>query len=268
MTVYLDTLVILNTYTTWLMLSLTARLSHTPSKPLRTAIGAFLGGFSSLIMLLPAETAISQAFILVFKLSITALISASAFYSKPMSRKKLITVLLYFISINILFGGAVYLVKTLFKTSVIYFDNSTFYFDISLADLIFLTAVIYVAVVVFTHFTQRQADRNASYTVEIEVGQRSYTLEGTADTGNTVTDIFTGKPVIICTGTENDLPEGVKTLPVPYSTVNGEGLLYAFSPEAVYIQDDKGVKTVASALVAFSEGGVRRAVFNPKILYR
>ena len=94
------------------------------------------------------------------------------------------------------------------------------------------------------------------------MGDKSYTLQGVADTGNTVCDIFSGKPIIICTG----FAEIAGGIPVPYSTVNGEGVLFAVKPNTLHIQDEKGRLKSASALVAFKQGSEKRAVFNPNIL--
>ena len=62
MTIYLDTLVIVNTYISWIMLLISARLARITAPPVRLAIGAAIGGLSSLLILINSEnTAVSIA---------------------------------------------------------------------------------------------------------------------------------------------------------------------------------------------------------------
>ncbi|MCD8345694.1 MAG: sigma-E processing peptidase SpoIIGA [Oscillospiraceae bacterium] len=261
MSIYLDTLVIVNAYITWLTLSLTSKLSHQYSPPIRMAIGAFLGGFSALIIIIPENMGVIFLKIISFVIIIVA-----AFVRKGLSRQRFLIICAEFLGVNIVFGGAVYLLQSLMGADIIYINNASFYFDISLGTLIFFTAVIYVLTVIISGLLERKADRNHAYRAMFDYGGTSYSFDGVADTGNTVTDLFTGKPVIICTGS-NEKPDFERFSAVPYSTIDGEGLLYAFSPDELYIEDETGKKKTVNALLAFTERGERRAVFNPAILH-
>ncbi|MCD7732694.1 MAG: sigma-E processing peptidase SpoIIGA [Oscillospiraceae bacterium] len=261
MSIYLDTLVIVNAYITWLTLSLTSKLSHQYSKPVRMAAGAFIGGFSALIIIIPESIGVIFLKILSFAVIITV-----TFLRRGMGKQRFLILSAEFFGVNIVFGGAVYLLQSLIGTDIIYINNASFYFDISLGTLIFFTAVIYVLTVIISGFLSRKADRNHAYRVMFDYGGSSYSFDGVADTGNTVTDLFSGKPVIICTGS-GDKPNLERFSAVPYSTIDGEGLLYAFSPDELYIEDETGKKKNVNALLAFTESGERRAVFNPAILH-
>lgn len=260
MSIYLDTLVIVNAYITWLTLSLTSKLSHQYSSHARIAVGAFVGGFLALLIVVPASIGVIFLKILSF-----VLIVAVAFLRKGMSKLRFLILCAVFLGINIVFGGAVYLLQSLTGTDIIYINNASFYFDISLGTLIFFTAVIYVLTVIISGFLERKADRNHAYRVMFDYGGTRYSFDGVADTGNTVTDLFSGKPVIICTGLK-DKPDMERFCAVPYSTIDGEGLLYAFSPDELYIEDETGRRKNVNALLAFTDSGERRAVFNPAIL--
>ncbi|MCD8108039.1 MAG: sigma-E processing peptidase SpoIIGA [Oscillospiraceae bacterium] len=261
MSIYLDTLVIVNAYITWLTLSLTAKLSHQYSHPMRMVAGAFIGGFSALIIILPECVAVFFLKILSFIIIIIV-----AFLRKGMSKARLFILCFEFLGVNVIFGGAVYLIQTLMGADIIYINNASFYFDISLGTLIFFTAVIYVMTVIISGILERKADRNHSYRVMFASGGNRYSFDGVADTGNTVTDLFSGKPVIICTGL-SEKPAMERFSAVPYSTIDGEGLLYAFSPDELFIEDETGAKKSVNALLAFTDSGERRAVFNPAILH-
>ncbi len=261
MSIYLDTLVLVNAYITWLTLSLTSKLSHQYSSSIRMAIGAFIGGFSALIIIIPENIGIIFLKILFF-----AIIIAATFLKKGISKQRFLIICAEFLGVNIVFGGAVYLLQSLIGTDIIYINNASFYFDISLGTLIFFTAVIYVSTVIISGFLERKADRNHAYRVTFDYDGTRYCFDGVADTGNTVTDLFSGKPVIICTGS-SEKPNYDRFSAVPYSTIDGEGLLYAFSPDKLYIEDETGKRKTVNALLAFTDSGERRAVFNPAILH-
>ena len=260
MSIYLDTLVIVNAYITWLTLSLTAKLTHQYSKPVRMATGAFIGGFSALLIIIP-----ESIWVMFLKVLSLIIVIAMAFLRKGMSKSRFLIICAEFLGVNIIFGGAVYLVQSLVGAEIIYINNASFYFDISLGTLIFFTAVIYVLTVIISGFFAGKADRNHAYRVLFTSNGKKYSYDGVADTGNTVTDLFSGKPVIICAGSSENLHLEHFSA-VPYSTVNGEGLLYAFSPDELYIEDETGNRKTVNALLAFTDGGERRAVFNPAIL--
>lgn len=266
MTIYLDTLVIVNTYMSWIMLLISARLARITAPPMRLAIGSAIGGLSSLLILInPDNTAVGAA-VLLAKLSAVFIAAGAVFFRKHMSKKKLVGAFMIFAAVNIAFGGAIYLVQSLLKTRVIYFSGVSYYFDIPLPELIVMTAVVYVIIVIASHFTSRVCDISHSYRVDITVGGRSFSLDGVADTGNTVTELISGRPVVICTGIDYSPPDGKGVYAVPYSTVDSDGLLYAYMPDSIEIKSDAGNIKEAFALVAFTEKGDRRAVFNPKIL--
>ena len=266
MTIYLDTLVIVNTYISWIMLLITSRIARISAPPIRLAIGAAIGGLSSLLILIkPDNTAVSVAVVFA-KLFAVVAASGAVFLKKHMSKKKLAAALVIFAAVNILFGGIIYLAQSLLKTRVIYFSGANYYFDIPLPELIVLTAVVYVAIVITSHFTSHVCDISHSYKVNITVGGRSFSLDGVADTGNTVTELISGRPVVICTGIDYSPQDNKGVYAVPYSTINSDGILYAYMPDSIQIENETGSINEAFALVAFMEKGDKRAVFNPKIL--
>lgn len=266
MTIYIDTLVIINTYICWLMLSLCERLTHNHVRPWRMALGSFLGGMSSLLILVNTESIIPMLCILMLKLFSFIAVAFSAFYMRKLSGGRMAATMTVYIIINVIFGGAIYCAKEAFNIPLIYYNSSTFYLDISLADTVIMTAAIYLLLTAAAYFTSRCTDVSCSYRVGICLGDDNFLLEGVADTGNKVSDIFSGKPVVICTGINYSPPDTTRVYAVPYNTVNGEGILYAFTPDSFYIEDEKGRRSDSACLVAFTEGSGKRAIFNPVLL--
>ena len=263
MDIYIDVLIILNTYLTWLLLSLTAALTHTALKTSRCALASFIGGISSLIILIPTHVKLIGFIVFVLKVISCAAIVAAAFYRQ--SAKKLALLTVSFFAVSMLISAALELLQTSVGTSTFCLQSGFIYLDISPLNLVISTAVIYFAVCVFSKLFSKKLGVLNSYRIDFQIGCKAFSLDAVADTGNTARDLFSGLPVIICTGV--DIKDGKKLRAVPYKTISGEGILYAFSPDNLSITDEKGSSKEISALVAgINSNGEQKAIFNPKIL--
>ena len=264
--IYIDVLIIVNCYICWLTLSATAFITHTYINPKLKLLSTVLAGASSLIIMLPSEKPLHTILINSLKILSLSAIILTSFYEVN-TKKKFVAALAY-IGINILLAGGVYLTRGFFGENVIYTNNGVVYFDVSLTQLIVLTAFIYFALIMSSRLYSRYSDKNHSYKVEFTLCEKSYVLCAIADTGNLAKDIFTGKPVIICTGISLYVDDTVYPIPIPYNTISGEGILYAYKPDSIYIIDEKAQKHQVNALVAFVEdnSNEQRAIFNPSIL--
>ena len=85
-----------------------------------------------------------------------------------------------------------------FKPSFMAFNNSYFYVDFSLLSLVIFTAVAYFAVTAVRRLMDRGCDTSHHYKVIIRHKSGVFSMEALADTGNSLIDHFSGKPVIIC----------------------------------------------------------------------
>lgn len=258
-------LVIINIYITWILLYLSKSLVHANVKSVNLVISSFIGGLSSLLILIEPSNLYVKLLIFTAKVVTFVIIVLIAFSGQ--SIKKMIVYGAVFISLNILLCGAVGLFCELFNMESTFVFNGTIYLDIPLVMLILTTAGIYIILTVFSRLTAFKYDKHNSYNVEFSYKDTTYNLPAIADTGNTATDIFSGKPVIVCNGISLYISETDYIRPIPYSTVSGEGILYAFKPEYVLISDEKGRIKVVDTLVASTDAtGERRAIFNPKLL--
>ena len=172
-------------------------------------------------------------------------------------------------------AGVVYGLYTWLKPEFIHFGNTYFYIDFSLLLLVVTTCAMYAAVTIFRRFTDRTAENCGIYRIMIRSGRKVTVVEGLADTGNLLTDFFTGSPVIICseqrfediTGVEYNvekLPKGFRFLPC--STVSEDGLIAVFRPDEIVIENAAdGYRKPVEALIGFGRNR-ETAVFNPKML--
>ncbi len=260
--IYLDVLVILNTYMTWLLLSVTAMICKIYPKPMNRAVASFAGGLSSLIILIPNDVKLLALTASALKILSCAGISYLAF--RPRSLKKAAVLSLSFLASNMLTASALWLTESFLNVPKIALGGGFIYLDISPLNLIISTAVIYFAVCLFSKMFSKNVGASGSYRVDFSIGCKVFSLDAFADTGNTAKDLFSGLPVIICTGVDIEPRGHIRA--VPYKTVSGEGVLYACRPDSLTLTDGRGNAHEVTALVAGLPEGDCRAVFNPNIL--
>ncbi|MBR2282826.1 MAG: sigma-E processing peptidase SpoIIGA [Ruminococcus sp.] len=270
-TIYADVLIVLNTYISFFLLRITARLTHTPLRRGRCAAGSVLGGISSLLILLPP---VGVPLLAVIRLSSACCICLAAFGF--ISIRRLIVNTAAFLCANILLAGLVYAVYSWLRPGLIVVGSGYFYVHFSLLVLILTTAGAYLIITA----AGRLADSSSpgDWQVIIRYKTKLISVSGLADTGDLLTDIFTGLPVVICgkevfrelTGREPelyDLPPGFRL--IPYTTASDSstaGLIPVFRPDEVLIKDTAtGERKPADVLVGFGSCG-RKAIFNPRIV--
>lgn len=265
MEIYLDVLVIVNTYITWIFLALIESLTHFDIKKTNLILASLLGGISSLLILVDSENTYMGIALLLIKITAYILCTLIAFHGAVPKRKAIYSA--YYIGLNILLGGAVKFISEHTKSTTFFIYNGTVYINISVYMLVAMTAMLYLIISVIERIAEYRACRNRSYKVKIVYHDVEYVLDGIADTGNSAHDLFTGKPVVICKGISlyDSSSEFVRI--IPYTTISGEGMLYAVSPESVTVTDDNKLSKCVDALVAGIPDSLERvAVFNPNIL--
>jgi len=257
-----------NLYVNFFLIKACGAFLHRKISTPRCVLGAMTGGVSSLVILLPSLPVLPSAGI---KLFIGAVLVLIVFGRGGFLKNSLI-----FLVINMLFAG-VMLILSLFSSPLgMIYNNGTVYFDISFLALLIFTALAYLLIRVLRYFLDVKFNADRVYTVVFKYRGENRTLNAFADSGNTLTDFFTGSPVIICDKStcadlfpdlevsSHELVKGLRLL--PYSTINGSGIIPVFKPDSVKI-DDKSV----DALIGISKNDINKngvnAIFNPKLLF-
>jgi stage II sporulation protein GA (sporulation sigma-E factor processing peptidase) len=213
---------------------------------------------------------------ILIKLAAAVTIVAAAFGINPKIRLLINTVV--FFGVNFLFAGVIYAVYVWLKPDFIHFNNSYFYIDFSLVILVLTTAGLYFAICIIRRLTDRIPENAGCYKIIIRYRDRITSIDGLADTGNSLIDFFSGCPVIICSSnffsdiTGIDIiPDDPLTLPkgfrlIPCSTVSGSGIIPVFRPDEIIICNEKnGMRKNTEAMIGFGTDK-HKAVFNPRIL--
>lgn len=255
--IYLDVLLIFNLYMNYLLLSLTARITHIRLVFWRGLFGAGIGSLASLCLFLPELPFLLSG---MMKTILAVLICLSAF-----GRKRLFRNCLAFFGISFLVSGALYALSVCTQIPAVQ-HNGCFYFDISLSYLIGFTVAAYFLLSVIQFLYDRNQISDQAYQITVRYRKHSVSLEGLADTGNSLTDFYTGKPVIICDGSLLSEMQPEHSHILPYLTIAGSGTLEVFQPDEIMISHAYGTVKTVDALIGIGSQENGKAIFNPKLI--
>ncbi|MEG0091748.1 MAG: sigma-E processing peptidase SpoIIGA [Oscillospiraceae bacterium] len=261
MVIYIDVLIIANFIIGYFLLLATAILSGYTYKRKRIICAALIGAFSSLIIFWNIKSVLLGASIKIFILACCVMM---AFGYK--SIKKFAIQAAYYIFFNMLLTGMV--VYAAQKTSVIYQNNTFFYFNISPITLVVFSLIIYGTITLCQLVKERILPRE---TMEISLCLERGTdikLKAFFDTGFALKDIINNKDIILVdyNAVKNyisqDLQEMIndyfsqgiskaneKITPVFFNTISGDGNLPGIKAVSLKIKD----REISSVMVAFSK---------------
>ena len=278
MYIYVDVLIIINIYADFFLLKTTARLTHTPVSNGRCIAAAVVGSLFSLVILLPRLGAL---LLLIIRLLSAALMVVIAFGKKPY--EPLFEKGLVFLFVCFVFAGIEYGLSVLSGGQNMIWHNSVLYVNISLLTLVISTIISYAAISFFRYYLDGKNTSDEKYTITITKNGRTISLDAVADTCNNLTDVFTGKPVIVCgksslselfeiseldmvlSGENTEYISGWRL--IPFSTISSEGMLRTFQPESVVVRNqESGRQKSADVYIGVVNRDMEYAVFNPKIL--
>lgn len=256
MTVYADVLVALNVLLTYILLVAVRIMCKCPTNKWAVMIASLLGGFSSLIIFWDD---LGNVFSFVYKLISGAVIVGVAFL--PKKPKPFLKTYLSFFLVSFLFGGAMYAVQlTLTPDKIIYF-NGTVYFDMSLSYLVGCVLSVYGVFLVANYLLEKRTLKCSKCVLEICFNNISVTIPAIVDTGNSLVDGMSARPVVVAelsaiaplfereelsffkNQSFDNVPKSLMKIfrLVPCSAVTGESLLPSFIPSYVKITTEKGV---------------------------
>ena len=257
-------LLVFDLYMSYLLLRLTAALTHTRLRFRRAILGAAVGSLTSLLVLLPPMPFVLT---LLCKIAGAVLLCLAAFGIRD--RRLFVWHVLCFLGLSCILAG---MLLALSSTGNVLYANGCWYPVISLRMLVLCTAACYAVLTLIARIRERMGASDGSYEVIIRHRTQTVCLEGLADTGNSLTDFCTGKPVIVCSREALGSmvpPQPCRGFrPLPYSTAAGSGLLTVFTPDETVIRSKRtGAVKAVDVLIGADEQSHRQAIFHPKILH-
>ena len=264
MTVYIDILLLENIAINFIILAATSHFSRVRVGIGRLLLGAFVGAVYVLAAFCPG---FEVYFTLIAKLILSFVIIAVTFWPEKLKDFIRLTVVFYLVSF--VFGGAAFgLFYFLNSGGAIY--NGVFYISNFPLKILMLSAVIaYIVIKLSWDFVRGKVTReNIMVPISIRVKDKSISLQGLIDTGNSLKDPISNLPVIvveynavkellpaeICElftqGAENDLDLLSNAIVntnwvsrfrlIPFSSLGKEnGMLIGFKPDSVEVGDER-----------------------------
>lgn len=246
--IYGDVLVAVNFIINLMVLGLTEKLTGIPVKPWRRYLGALAGALSAFVIFIPM-----QGFLLdiAIRVVVTALVICLTYWGQ--SFRNMLRLSVVFFGVGFLLAGFIIAIWFLLPNEFISYAHGILYLDITPLLLVGCVTAAYVFVSLFDRIFDSGGGREGVWRAVLERGGRRIELLLFMDSGNHLTEPFSGLPVMVSSlmvasplltaGELNyilagsyDMPQGLR--PVFYDGVGGEGLLYAVRPDSITLYKD------------------------------
>lgn len=283
--IYIDVLILTNTFVNYFIFAITKRFLKKSITKKRIITASILGGLYSLIVLL--NFSVFEFVIIKTVMALTLTFILFGFYSLTSFIKNF----LCFIGVNALFAGIMYFLYSFIKPYNMLLENGVVYFNISASTLAIYTIITYAVLTVISFFYSKNENSNVLSTIKITCNDTDVEVIALYDTGNNLTDIFTGLPIIVCeydsikslfpeyvqdffkglgeVSSEDLLKFGKKTRIIPASTISGCTSLPAFAPDKTVITTGKKSKAI-DVIIAVTNNtissGEHKALLSKNIL--
>ena len=280
--IYVDTLFLLNAMVDYLLLLAAARLAGEPLARLRFLLGAVLGGLYAVAIFLPGLSFLARP---PCRLAAAVLMVLAAFWKS----RRLLRQVVIFLALSCAFGGGVLAIGLLGGRGLT-LSNGVLYSGMDLKIVLLSAAGCYGALTLLFQRTGRHTAASGELRpVRLTLGERQVSLIALVDTGNTLTDPATGRPVLVAEAdcVEELLPPGIRPSPadlrdpagtlerledpwrrrfrlLPYRSVGVDrGLLLAVRVDQVQVgEEDRGPMLAALSPTPVSDGGGYRALLG------
>lgn len=270
MVVYADVLVAVNLYINYFLIRATCLILRRAVVPLRAVLASAVGAAGSLLFLLPE---LHPVLGVLLKCALGVLVTLAAFGRQK--RADFLLSLLCFLAVSFAFAGGMLALWYFAAPAGMLCKNGFTYFDIPIGAAAVITAAVYGIFRLIRYIMSRSRPKQHEKVLICCQGKK-VTLDGLADTGNALTDSFTGKPVVIASlnAAREVIPpnvldylsgrldgiEGIRL--IPCRTVTSEGVIPAFPAQLVI-----GGKPIEALLgVSRQELTGAQCIFDPSII--
>lgn len=279
MVVYADVLLIVNLFVNYALLLCSSMIMKKHTQRLRILLGAAIGAFYGFVIFLPDLPSAAE---FALRIAATVLIVLGTFGYKnlPSFLRSFFT----FFAVSFAFGGIMLVLWVTVAPIGMIYNNGAVYFDIDLAVLAVSTVVSFAVVSLIAHFTARRAPKDSIALVKIVYKGKETKLTALVDTGNSLTETFSGFPVVLgeAESLEKIIPDAVRGFLngedvssssemrlVMHKTVSGTGVLPVFRPDYIEVKSvSHNVKT-SEVYVAVTKNNLARGeyemILNPAL---
>lgn len=254
MTVYADVLIVVNLFVNYALLLCSSMIMKRHVANLRLFLGAAVGAFYGLVIFLPQLPDFLE---IILRIVFSALIVYASFGYRNI--RSFLRCFCTFFAVSFAFGGIMLVLWVTVAPIGMVYNNGAVYFDINLTVLAVSTVVSFAVVSLIANFTQRRAPKESVAIVTVFNKGRSATLKALIDTGNSLTESFSGFPVVLgeIESLDKVIPDAVREFVngddvsaspeirlVVHKTVSGTGILPVFRPDYIEVKTiSKRIKT-------------------------
>lgn len=190
--IYADLLVILNVVVTLIIIIITSDLLKIHSEKTRYIAGSLAGGFLSLIILAPPMNVFFAATIRVFMSVIIVFLSF-----KVHNFRLYMKCFFMFNGVSFLLAGVMLAAGILLGNNAVISNNGFLYVDFSISAVILIICASFFLIRIINRNILAKNKKDLIFNTEIYYCGRKTALKAFFDSGNSLKDIFTGRPVII-----------------------------------------------------------------------
>lgn len=278
--VYVDVLLVINYVISMALILCSATWMGRDIRRLRLVVSSLTGAIGALTIFLPYMGPV-LSICLKFVLSSAMVLQAFGYKNLKQYLKELFA----FFAVNFLFAGVMLAIWIAITPAGMIYHNGIVYFDISAFSLLLSTAIAYLVLSLFNRVLRNSRLTNSIWRVTIFLKGKTVTLQGLVDTGNRLTEPFSGDPVIVCALSDIGQILSPKTIEavqrrgfsddvsasdigetalrwIPYSDVTGSGLLPAFKADKLLLSKGKESYAVERAYVAVSAKSLKHSNYN------
>ncbi len=256
MKIYLDLIMILNFLIDFILLLTVSVILKRNIKITRIMLGAFVGGISILLLFFNINSVL--LFILKFLISVVMTIITFKF----VNIKYTLVNILYLYMSSIILGGFLYLLNIEFSykhIGIIFFNNGLSINFIFL--LIFSPLILYIYIKQTKNFRLNYSNY---YNIDIVLKNKKYKYTAYLDTGNTLIDNLTRKPVILID--KRKILFDIKEFRlIPYMGVNGLNMIKVIKVDKVLFNNKEYKNILLGIMDKISLDGVD-VILNKRLL--
>ncbi len=267
-TVYADVLIILNTYVNFALLRLTMLINRKKAGRLRIFFAALCAGIYSLVILCDEANSL---ILFLSKIAVSCVMLLIAFGKTGL--RDFLRLFAVFFGVSFIFAGLMLALWLFAAPEGMIFNNGTVYFHFSPLTLLVFTAASYALVRLILLFARRRTPHGSIFTLTFSVGDRVIDCDALCDTGSSLTDWYSSKPVILISPCliecipEEEMSREAKTRFIPAQTAGGEALIKIFKPQRIHIKGVGCEISNADAYIGISNTELKNGEFKAVIPY-
>ena len=257
--IYVDVLLFANTIINYIILAAAEKLFKLTTGTLRIVSASLTGSLFSLIILADIR---SFTFSVLIKAISTLAVSAIAFRFE--SVKGFLKNTLMTFSVSVIFSGLMTAIYQLFRPPNMLIINDIVYFEFDPLVMLTVTALIYLIIFIIERLL-RERLKSTVVKLSVSISGKDYDIVGKIDTGCSLTEPFSGAPVIIIdSGTyTTEITENSRV--IPYTALSGSSVLFGNKADTVIIDGKKIHKDIFIASTKI-DSSAYSAIINPEVL--